>query len=52
MVTAKHQPCLSRSGGINFTDSFDMVFIIGLIMQLGDFINANVLQIIFRIKKQ
>ena len=51
MVVSSHHPCLTSSG-MNITDSFTMAFMIGLFVLSGDFINSNVIQILFRSKKQ
>jgi len=51
MVVTEHTPCLSKSGR-NITDGFELAFIIGLFVLLGDFINSNVLEILFRFKQE
>ena len=51
MVTAEHTACLTK-GGTNITDGFEIAFILGLFVQIGDFVNSNVLAILFRFKKQ
>ena len=51
MVTAEHQDCLTKSG-TNITHEFQIAFMVGLFVQLGDSINTNVLTILFRVKKQ
>ena len=51
MVTAEHTACLTKRG-TNITDGFEVAFILGLFVQAGEFLNSNVLAILFRFKKQ
>ena len=51
MVFAEHEPCLSKSGS-NITKGFQIAFIVGLFVQLGDFINSNIVVIFFRFKQE
>ena len=51
MVISSHEPCLTRSG-TNITDGFEMAFLLGLFVLVGDFINSNIISILFRFKKQ
>ena len=50
MVFTPHYPCLS-TGGYNITDRIDLLFTLGFCTLLGDFVNTNILGLIFTHRK-
>ena len=51
MISSTHHSCLTRSG-VNITDNFLFAFLIGFCVQLADFINSNILTVLYRSKQQ
>lgn len=51
MISSKHHPCLTKSGS-NITDNFLFAFLLGFFVQFADFINSNILSILYRSKQQ
>ena len=50
MVFTPHHPCLS-SGGYNITDRIDILFTLGYCGLIGDFVNTNIIGLIFTHRK-
>ena len=51
MFCTRHQPCLSQSGR-NITDTFELCFLLGLIISIADLLNSNLIEIIFSFKAE
>ena len=49
MFCTKHQPCLSQSSR-NITDTFELSFLLGLVISIIDLLNTNLIEIIFSFK--
>ena len=50
MIFTPHYPCLS-AGGFNITDRIDILFTLGFCTLIGDFVNTNIIGLIFTHRK-